>query len=165
MAAPNVRSINSHRYVLYILFNPPEARVGHTVEFLKSITLEMRGVFPARYDGVDGFKIVNLYSEIQTDPKCVNVYDKNSTDHPAAWSQLCSDRNCVAICAAWGEIRGGEREVRARRIEVARWLNRHHSGKVGTLGLSRAGFPYHPNSDVFRRDRRPQFRIEPIPER
>ena len=69
MAAPNVGSKNSHQYVLFILFNPPEAQVGRTVERLKDITIGEGSVFDWEHcrirGGVDGFKIVNLYAEIQ----------------------------------------------------------------------------------------------------
>ena len=145
--------------------------MSRTVEYLRNITIGERSVYnranvPHLRGRVQGFKIVNLYSEIQTDPEGVDVYDKYSMEDPEVWSGLCNDYNCVAICAAWGEIRRDHLEVSARRLKVAEWLNRKYSGKVGTLGLSRAGYPYHPNSDVFRPpwNKRPEFKIKPIPE-
>ena len=70
----------------------------------------------------------------------------------------------MAIVAGWGEIRMGNAYVKARRRSVAKWLNRHHEDKVGHLGLSRRGFPYHPKSDVFRHHKRPVFTRMIIPE-
>ena len=76
---------------------------------------------------------------------------------PSQWSPIANDCWCVAIVAGWGEIRMGVPCVKVRKREVAKWLNRHHGDKVGHLGLSRRGQPYHPNSDVFRYRKRPVF--------
>ena len=111
-------------------------------------------------------KMVNLYSEQSSKPENVDVSDENSVLWPSSWSKFADDPNCVAIVAGWGEIRKYDPIVRSRRIEVAEWLNRNHSEKVGHLGLSQARFPYHPNSDVFKPpiNKRPHFYQEAIPE-
>ena len=169
LAAPNV-DYDDHQYVLYILFNPPEAQVGATVERLVDITIGRGSLYrresvPRFHGRVGGFKIVNLFTEIQNNPEHINAEAwRSNTEDPEAWRDLCDDRNCVAICAAWGQIGPDHREVGKRRREVARWLNRNYSRKVGTLGFSRAEIPYHPISDVFMRNVRPEFRIEQIPE-
>ena len=93
------RQNNSHNYVL-LVFNPPLTRlfnwydmsthINRTAKYLIDITLRtgqnnlgqnnaFENALKSRNIGrVDGFKIVNLYSEVQTDPKDVNVNDEMS---------------------------------------------------------------------------------------
>ena len=141
---------------------------------------------------MDGFKIVNLYSEVQTKPKevsveyersmvylwDVDVEDEMSMVDPEEWNNWTDDPNCVAIVAGWGDPwqkSKGWKKVRDRRIKVAEWLNRNHGrkvgkagrkeGKVGTLGTSPAGYPYHPQH--YHRNKGkilPEFKFKDIPE-
>ena len=178
MAVPNAdRRLNDHKYILFVLFNPPDDGRGDTIvpAAKGTITRLIDIMFGEKVFGhlghVDGFKIVNLFSEIQTDPKNIDVFDSKSIVDPEEWRHLCTDHRCLAIVAGWGEIGEDEenvrkhKEVRKRRIRVAEFLNQNHPEKVGTLGTSRAGYPYHPNSDVFRRGLVPKFNVDELPEK
>ena len=151
--------------------------INRTVKYLIDITLRtgqnnlgqnnaFENALKSRNIGrVDGFKIVNLYSEVQTDPKDVNVNDEMSMVDPEKWSDWTNDPNCVAIVAGWGVIRKNEKSVKDRRRKVTEWLNRNHSGKVGTLGTSPAGDPYHPQYYLREKGKIPVFKFGKIPEK
>ena len=97
-------------------------------------------------------------------------------EDPKKWRKWTDDRNCVAIVAAWGDqwqTKKGWENVRDRRIEVAKWLNKYHRGKVGvlkaliegTLETSSARIPYHPGYFLRRKAQKPVFVYEEIPEK
>ena len=173
ISAVSVLENNSSQYhfVLYVLFNPPvwfgrSKRGNKTVDLLINMTLK-RGQKNAfkneeKLKNVMGFKIVNLYSEVQSEPEDVNVTDKKSMIDPEGWNKWANDPNCVAIVAAWGQIRMNEKPVKDRRNKVAKWLNRNHSGKVGTLKSS-SGVPRHPGYFLRNKDEKPVFEFGEVP--
>ena len=80
--------VNNHRYVLFVLFNPPdESEHCPTIDKLRELTFGDRKLFGQH---VQGFKIVNLFEERSSDPNKVDTSDRtgNSAPYPSQWSKF-----------------------------------------------------------------------------
>lgn len=87
-------------------------------------------------NGAGGFKIVNLFALVSTDPRGLRGHEDPVGAENDRWiKQACAE--APRVVAAWGQVGG---QYRARAAEVMGFLE----GPVWSLGTTNAGYPFHP---------------------